>query len=415
MKDKKKKKQTEGRAFDMSKYDRRHIALKFSYIGTAYQGLAAQDHTDETVEAKLFASLKRVRLIGEDEKMPDMYSRCGRTDKGVSALGQVAACNLRVNKDGDMDYVGILNRVLPEDIRVTGWSHVSDDFSARFTCSGRVYKYFFLKGAKDISRMQEAAALLVGEHDFRNFAKLDVVNVSNFVREIFSFTVSKAAPGLSEEVYVLTITGTAFLYHQVRCMTAILFAIGEGLEDVDLVSKLLDVEGACPAKPCYMMAPDSGLVLWDCLFPSVKWTSTADAYNRVVAHFAQHYTAAMIRPMIDGHIHKHLVQEQQHMNLVSTGGKEKPSEESKHVKILSRPVEKSYKQKLADLSGSKKFRLEANIQKCSKKRSFIESMLQEGDAEVEPTAGEDEEEPPSKRREYMPRTALSESDWLKYH
>eukprot|EP01059_Diplonema_ambulator_P023022 TRINITY_DN38410_c0_g1_i1.p1 TRINITY_DN38410_c0_g1~~TRINITY_DN38410_c0_g1_i1.p1 ORF type:complete len:403 (+),score=153.76 TRINITY_DN38410_c0_g1_i1:145-1353(+) len=402
MKEKKKKKAD--RVFDMSKHERKHIALKFSYIGTAYLGLAAQDHTDQTVEARLFSALKRTKLIGEDEKAPEGYSRCGRTDKGVSALGQVIACMIRVGKGEDMDYVGILNRVLPEDIRVTGWAFVPDDFSARFTCSGRVYKYFFLKGTKDISRMQAAANLLIGEYDFRNFAKLDVVNVSNFVRVIRACTVTPAAPGFSD-VHVVTVTGTAFLYHQVRCMVSILFDIGEGLEEVDLITKLLDVKEV-PARPCYNMAPDSGLVLWDCLFPDIKWTSTADAYDKVLAHFREHYTQALLRPMIDIHIHDYLKKEQASMTLTGEGMK---IPENKHISILERPVEKTYKEKLTDLSGSKKARLESNMQKCTNKRTFIEAILNDEECD------DREEDPPSKRREWYPRKELTEEDWIKYH
>lgn len=74
------------KAFDMSRYRQRHIALKVAYVGTNYHGLAVQANAP-SVEAELFKALERTRLIeGRDTCN---YSRCGRTDKGVSALGQV--------------------------------------------------------------------------------------------------------------------------------------------------------------------------------------------------------------------------------------------------------------------------------------------------------------------------------------
>lgn len=84
-KDKKQKKKKEV-PFDMNKYKQRHIAFQVQYDGSDYSGFAAQENED-TVEDKLFKSLQKLRLI-EDRKTSN-YSRCGRTDKGVSALGQV--------------------------------------------------------------------------------------------------------------------------------------------------------------------------------------------------------------------------------------------------------------------------------------------------------------------------------------
>eukprot|EP00754_Rhynchopus_humris_P049299 Rhum_TRINITY_DN8318_c0_g1::Rhum_TRINITY_DN8318_c0_g1_i1::g.27286::m.27286/K01855/PUS3, DEG1; tRNA pseudouridine38/39 synthase len=394
---KKGRKQREARAFDMSRYERRHVALRYCYMGQGYQGLALQDHTVETVEARLFEALRKVKLIGGDEKVPLGYSRCGRTDKGVSALGQVSAMMLRSSapkaegeqeqeqgEDGgerkarpEIDYVGVLNRVLPKDIRALAWAPVPVDFSARFTCSGRVYKYFFVKGAKDLDRMRAAAALLVGEHDFRNFAKLDVVNVSNFVRTIFSVTITPAAEGLSDSVHVITIAGTAFLYHQVRCMVAVLFEIGAGNEDPSLISALLDVVGQ-PSRPCYTMAPDLGLVLWDCLFPDVAWRTTTDAHKKLLAHFSAQFETALLTPMIQGHIHGHLMRHEDLLFLSADGTVENPGRDAApfadalpeeaaapapapaYVPILSRPTDMTYEDKVRGLGGSKKARHEAN-------------------------------------------------------
>jgi tRNA pseudouridine38/39 synthase len=69
------------------------------------------------------------------------------------------------------DYCYKLNSVLPDDIRVLNYAVVSDDFSARFSCKFREYKYFFFKEDLNIDLVKEAASKLVGQHDFVNFCK----------------------------------------------------------------------------------------------------------------------------------------------------------------------------------------------------------------------------------------------------
>ena len=89
----------------------------------------------ETVETHLFAALRATRLIAADATWAQCgYSRCGRTDKGVSALRQLVALKLRGAAPGAeaLDYVALLNRQLPHDIRVLSWRLAPEGFSARF-------------------------------------------------------------------------------------------------------------------------------------------------------------------------------------------------------------------------------------------------------------------------------------------
>lgn len=172
------------RVFDMGKYRERKVALQLQYDGSQYFGFAAQAPGDceETVEKHLFAALKKVCLIQDRQSCG--YSRCGRTDRGVSALGQVVALHLRSafprdlpndripihpndpyipplvvqsseestisstkslspksNEIFELNYCQLLNRVLPPDIRVLGWSEVSEQFSARFSSTYRAYRF----------------------------------------------------------------------------------------------------------------------------------------------------------------------------------------------------------------------------------------------------------------------------------
>ncbi|XP_072025147.1 tRNA pseudouridine(38/39) synthase-like isoform X2 [Amphiura filiformis] len=293
---KKGKKVKKLKTFDFTRYNKRHVALLIAYLGWDYHGFASQITTENTIEAHLFDGLIKTRLI--ESRETSNYSRCGRTDKGVSAFGQVIALDLRSNlleghgviqrsdngpserpgeKNVEIDYPRYLNRVLPEHIRVLAWSPVDVNFSARFDCRHRTYKYFFPKGDLDIEVMQEAALKLVGQHDFRNLCKMDVANgVVNFVRRILDVEISPVdeRPG-GYQMYTFQVRGQAFLYHQVRCMMAILFLIGQHREKPEILDRLLDIEKQ-PCKPQYSMAVDYPLVLYNCEFDGVNWMYDKD-------------------------------------------------------------------------------------------------------------------------------------------
>uniref|UniRef100_A0A3Q3KE39 Pseudouridine synthase I TruA alpha/beta domain-containing protein n=1 Tax=Monopterus albus TaxID=43700 RepID=A0A3Q3KE39_MONAL len=188
------KKASKERPFDFSAHPRRHVALRLAYLGWAYQGFAVQENTENTVEARLFEALLKTRLI--QDRQSSNYHRCGRTDKGVSAFSQVITIDLRstqfcgglgirlpenvdVNPKKKADvpelpYVKILNRVLPQDIRILDWAPVAEGFSARFDCQSRTYRYYFPRGSLDVALMADAAKKYEGTHDFRNLCKMDV-------------------------------------------------------------------------------------------------------------------------------------------------------------------------------------------------------------------------------------------------
>ncbi|XP_009680225.2 tRNA pseudouridine(38/39) synthase isoform X1 [Struthio camelus] len=299
------------RPFDFSAYGRRHVALKIAYLGWGYQGFASQENTSNTIEEKLFEALKKTRLV--DDRQTSNYHRCGRTDKGVSAFGQVISLDLRSNlsegkklngHQGDLEgkgsncedelrYTHILNRVLPPDIRVLAWAPVEPDFSARFSCLKRTYRYFFPCADLDVALMHAAAQRYVGTHDFRNLCKMDVANgVINFQRTILSAQVTwvdrGAETGLQDPFRLcqFEVTGLAFLYHQVRCMMAILFLIGQRMENPEIIDELLDV-AKNPRKPQYSMAVEFPLVLYDCEFENIQWLYDREVQEFNVTHLQQ--------------------------------------------------------------------------------------------------------------------------------
>ena len=352
-----------------SEYRTRHIALRVYYEGKRYNGLAQTVgmEADNSVERHLFAALQKTHLIHSRDTCK--YSRCGRTDKGVSAVGQVVAMRLksaiplqaswdqdglnlvpdtpqgetllpknstdriavwvppkarngdnkskkkdkkkaklnpsasttqakpatlngdntstnnanqgpRVQKEAaEYTYDKILNSVLPDDIRVLGWCPVSEEFSARFSAAKRTYRYFFVRRNLDLDAMRQGLQRMIGTHDFRNLCKLNVVEVSNYVRKILSADVISCSSGngddgggsnnFGRDVYYFQIEGQAFLWHQIRCIVEIMFMIGRHLESPSVVTELLNVE-KYPGKPSYPPASEFPLVLHECGYPNLQ-------------------------------------------------------------------------------------------------------------------------------------------------
>jgi hypothetical protein len=81
------------RPFQMDRFAQRHVVLKVCYFGHEYHGFASQEGREDTIEHHLFHALVQTRLV--TDRALSNYSRCGRTDKGVSALGNAVGLTLR--------------------------------------------------------------------------------------------------------------------------------------------------------------------------------------------------------------------------------------------------------------------------------------------------------------------------------
>ena len=270
-----------------------YIAFKFMYIGKNYDGLVIQSTTQNTIEEIIFNSLKKCKFLDPNKNNGELisssnYSRCGRTDKGVNSSGNVFALNLRYNPN--YDYVKALNNLLREDIFIISSCIVDDSFDARFSCLYREYKYYFLKKNMNIQKMKEAANLLCGLHNFKNFCKIDKSDENwedkNYERRIFEIKIEKISKNefiypfdLEKNIinndyyqaYVCIIKGSAFLWHQVRCIMQILFLIGDDLEDIDLINEMLNEKSKYEF--IYGLADDSNLILSDCVFEFINFSN----------------------------------------------------------------------------------------------------------------------------------------------
>ncbi|TYH27513.1 hypothetical protein ES288_A02G075100v1 [Gossypium darwinii] len=349
----------------MTHHSKRYVALKVMYFGQRFYGFASEAQMDPTVESEIFNALEKTRLLVGDKK-ESQYSRCGRTDKGVSSVGQVIALFLRSNLketdqnhkitgelfpeariEGEIDYVRVLNRVLPSDIRTLGWSPVSIDFSARFSCLAREYKYFFWRGNLNLSAMENAGKKFLGEHDFRNFCKMDAANVHNYRCRITQFEISSSNMSFEGgQLCAIKVKGSAFLWHQVRCMVAVLFMIGQGLESVDVIDILLDIEKT-PRKPQYAMAPETPLILQSCEFEDVKFICSSDSGQALRIHLENEGRAYQLQSAIFQEAALSCLPLAKDQSLLNDGTIKKVTS---HIPLLSRPTEPSYEERRAKLN-----------------------------------------------------------------
>ncbi|TNJ29357.1 putative tRNA pseudouridine38/39 synthase [Giardia muris] len=319
---------------------RRHVAIAVCYDGTEYAGLAYQ--TDEyTVENTFMSALKAGNLIPPDATQADIhFERSGRTDKGVSCAMQIFSLYVltrsqhglvgdlpnpdprfyRDRRDGseppckissggddtsnEIDYTLLLNSKLPSTIRVLGWCPVDANFSARHSAKSRTYRYVLGPvGTLNVARMAEACTALIGHHDYRNVCKPVISNVITFERQILECALEIDGSPYStlkqanddnisiapDGMLVLVVRGTAFLYHQIRCIASLLLHIGAELEPPTVINDLLDVE-KLPGKPDYPIAPGELLLLKEVEYtptrlPNLIFTSASVGYLRRNIHF----------------------------------------------------------------------------------------------------------------------------------
>ena len=196
------------------------VRVTLEYDGTGFSGWAAQPGL-RTVEGELRGALDRVfpRWSG--------LAVAGRTDAGVHALGQVASFAAEGGPPPERAATA-LNGVLPDDVAAVDSAAAPEGFSARFSATGRSYRYRIWRRAThspfelrrslwwprplDEDRLAASAALVVGEHDFRAFTPTDTQHES-FVR-----AVREAKWERDGDVLAFAITADSFLRHMVRTL-----------------------------------------------------------------------------------------------------------------------------------------------------------------------------------------------------
>ena len=178
------------------------VALKFAYDGRLFHGYARQPNV-ETVEARIIHSLKQTGYITPHPK-ESIFRSASRTDKGVSALGNVIAFNTEKNVDYLIDEI---NDSL-HHIVFYGKKRVEDSFYPRHA-SQRIYHYYVNKDDIDIEILQLIVPLFIGSFNFSNFARVE--SYKNPVRSIDNINIIDF-----ESFFILEFCAQTYLWHQIR-------------------------------------------------------------------------------------------------------------------------------------------------------------------------------------------------------
>lgn len=226
----------------------RHIRLVVEYDGTGLCGWQRQAN-GPTVQGHLEAAL--ARLLAHEVTVVG----ASRTDAGVHARGQVAS----FRTERAIPLHGIrrgLNSLLPPAIAIVEASEAADDFHPRFSATGKHYRYlvftrgdrsprwrdraWHVPGTLDLAAMRQAAAALVGEHDFAAFRAAGCT-ARRTVRRIEDIAIAGGAARDPEEPWLICVDvrGNAFLRNMVRIVVGTLVEVGTGRRPIEQVAEIL--------------------------------------------------------------------------------------------------------------------------------------------------------------------------------
>lgn len=242
-----------------------------AYDGTNYRGFQIQAD-GQTIQGELERVLERLM------DTPVRVQGAGRTDAGVHALGQVISFEAPWRHSPE-DLRRAMNALLPRDIAVREVSEAEATFHARYSAKSRLYVYHVYAGEERlpflerfahrvaaplaVEKLNRAAALLVGEHDFATFGQPTVGEVTvRVVHHSAWRMLPTRALGLAAEgvrLYRFEIEANAFLRGMVRRIVGTLLGVGMGLMNVEDVAALLEARDISQAPP---PAPACGLCLW---------------------------------------------------------------------------------------------------------------------------------------------------------
>lgn len=233
--------------------------LTIEYAGTRYSGWQIQKNA-RTVQGEIDRAVREATGTAEFE----LYGS-GRTDAGVHALAQVAHLDVHTTLPPE-SLRRRINELLPADINILRIDNVRHKFHARHQAVGRSYIYqvsrrrtafakpyvWWVKEDLDIQRMRTAARHFVGFHDFRAFSDDDPEDKST---EVLVDTLDVHD---DEDLIVVHVEGSHFLWKMVRRLVGVLVEVGRGgLTDDDAAALLASSDGL----PARLTAPASGLFL----------------------------------------------------------------------------------------------------------------------------------------------------------
>lgn len=239
-----------------------NIRLILQYDGTCYHGFQIQPSV-VTIQGELEAAV--LKITGENVRV---YG-CSRTDAGVHAIKYCAGFSMNTPIPADKVSL-VLNNALPDDIRILYSEAVAKDFHPRFSCLAKKYRYrintsenadvfsrnyeWQYRKKLDADKMRQAAAYIIGEHDFRSFMTSGP-DMETTVRNVHSLEIMQ-----NGNLIDIFIKADGYLYNMVRIIAGTLVAAGEGRIEPEYLAEIIDKKDRSFAGPT---APPQGLALYE--------------------------------------------------------------------------------------------------------------------------------------------------------
>jgi tRNA pseudouridine38-40 synthase len=220
----------------------KRLAIKLAYDGRCFHGSQRQPGA-RTVEGDLIDGLMRIGAI--DSTVDSRFQMASRTDRGVSALGNVMAV------DTDFDPEAILRALnaVCDDIYAYGIAELDHDVSVR-RAEGRWYRYLLPSRGIDADRFVECASLFVGEMDMVRFCRPEGRSTR--------LTIDGVSVSEQDGILLVDIRARYFLWNMVRRMVAAMEAVGRGEATLEEVKRALKGEDIVLG-----IVPGEGLTLMD--------------------------------------------------------------------------------------------------------------------------------------------------------
>jgi tRNA pseudouridine38-40 synthase len=238
------------------------LKLTVAYDGAAFAGWQSQTHLN-TVQDKLEHAFRKI--CGTDIRVHS----AGRTDAGVHALAQCAHVDLPDRQLSIQRWPNALNALLPSAIRILRCQYVSRNFHARFSATGKLYRYriwaapilppfefgraWHISSPLDIVLLKSVGEKFAGTHDFAAFAANRAKEEQNTTRTIWSVGIRRSGPRVTIEV-----AGDGFLYKMVRLMVGAMTRAAQNKMKINEI--IAQLRSGCSDGPRFV-APAEGLYL----------------------------------------------------------------------------------------------------------------------------------------------------------
>lgn len=262
-------------------------AFRIAYDGRPFHGFQRQPNVS-TVEDAVLDALAELGVTDPDaeDRTPPGYAAAGRTDAGVSAVGQTVAfscpewCSPRA-----------LNSELPPSVRAWASVPVPDNFHATHDATSRTYRYHLYAPDLSLSRTRAVLDRLTGTRDYHNLTP----DETGTERDVEG---SVAQDG---DFLVVTLSAGGFARELVRRMVGLLRDVASGASDESRIGRVfgpVPLDGPAGVAP----APATPLVLTDVTYPAVSFERDPEAVRSLREVFADRRVSGLTSARVAGDV-----------------------------------------------------------------------------------------------------------------